>query len=97
MPEIAFLDAVTAFLAVPGRLSPAPAPAAIGMAEPRSDDPEPAIVLSLTEVHRLDVGLGGGLSEVSEGALAVTSETDLADPVLPGPDGFPFSAPTARC
>ncbi len=86
MPEVAFLDAVRAYLAGPAGLSPAPG--TVGFATPVQADALPLLALSLGTVSRLDIGLGGGASVISEGSLPVSSTIDLANPLLPGPDGF---------
>ena len=88
MAEVAFLEAVRAYLAGPAGLSPAPG--TVGFATPVAGDALPLISLALASVARLDVGLGGGTTEVSEGALQVTSTIDLASPVLPGPEPLPL-------
>ena len=94
MPEVAFLDAVAAFLAGPAGLSPAPG--TVGFGEPVIGDVLPLLMLSLVTVNRLDIGLGGGLTEVSQGALPVTATIDLAQPVLPGPPPLQLLDPTRR-
>jgi hypothetical protein len=94
MPEVAFLDAVTAFLAGPAGLSPAPG--TVGFGIPVSGATLPLLSLSLATVNRLDIGLGGGLTEVSQGALPVTATIDLAQPVLPGPEPLQLLDPTRR-
>lgn len=94
MPEIAFLDAVRTYLAGPAGLSPAPG--TVGFAIPVQGNALPLIALSLGTVERLDIGLGGGATEISDGALRVNSTIDLANPVLPGPGGFNLLDPTRR-
>lgn len=94
MPEIAFLDAVRAYLAGPAGLSPGPG--TVGFATPVQGSALPLLALSLGTVERLDIGLGGGTTEISEGALRVTSTLDLANPVLPGSDGFILLDATRR-
>lgn len=94
MPEIAFLDAVRTYLAGPAGLSPAPG--TVGFATPVQGNALPLLALSLGTVERLDIGLGGGTTEISAGALEVTSTIDLANPVLPGPDGFDLLDATRR-
>jgi hypothetical protein len=94
MPEIAFLDAVRTYLAGPAGLSPAPG--TVGFATPVQGNTLPLLALSLGTVERLDIGLGGGTTEISEGALMVTSTIDLANPVLPEPDRFDLLDATRR-
>lgn len=84
MAEFAFLDALVGYFNGPAGL--APPPASVGIIDPADADPMPAIVLSLADLHRLDIGLAGGLTEIATGALEVTATIDLADPVLSGPD-----------
>lgn len=95
MPEIAFLDAVQGFLAGPAGLVPAPGRVGFGVPEP--GDAFPVLALALGRVGRVDLGLGGGAGggsgSIMRGALPVTATIDLADPVLPGPGGFPLLVP----
>lgn len=86
MAEIDFLAAIEDFLTGDG--APTPAFSSVGYAIPAPGDSFPMAVLSLAEVTRVDVGMGGGVTEISEGALAIEATIDLADPVLPGPGGF---------
>lgn len=86
MAEIAFLDAVRTYLAGPAGISPAFAVS--GFAQPVAGDILPLLALSLSEVARVDIGLGGGTTEVTDGALQIISTIDLANPVLAGAQGF---------
>ncbi|SDD81753.1 hypothetical protein [Rhodospira trueperi] len=80
MAETAMLTALSAFLAGPAGLSPAPAMA--GVIDPVNDAQDlPALVLDLPSVTRLELGLGGGVETV-EGALAVESTVSLTNPTL---------------
>ena len=94
MPEIAFLGAVRDYLAGPAGLSPAAG--TVGFGTPVQDNALPLLALSLGAVQRVDIGLGGGMTVIDQGALPVTSTIDLANPVLPGSDGFPLLDPTRR-
>lgn len=86
MAEVAFLTAMRDHLAGPAGITPAFATA--GFANAGRGDAFPLLSLSLSAVERVDVGLGGGATEVSDGALRVVSTIDLANPVLEGADGF---------
>lgn len=86
MAEIAFLNALSAYLAGPAGVTPALV--ATGYAVPGPGDTFPSAALSLAKVERVDIGLGGGATEVSDGALQVISTIDLANPVLAGTEGF---------
>ena len=85
MPEFAFIQALSAFLAGPAGLTPAPVQ--VGGALPSEADQAPAVVLALQSVRRLRGGLGEG-AETVEGILAWTSRIDLASPFLPGEPDF---------
>lgn len=80
MAELAFLDAVTTYLAATP-LTPAVAAARIGVTEPFAAGDLPSVVLSLDASERRRVGLGDR-GELMNGALAVSSSIDLANPVL---------------
>lgn len=86
MAEVAFLTAIRDHLAGPAGISPAFATA--GFASADRGESYPMLSLSLSAVERVDIGLGGGATEVSDGALQVVSEIDLANPVLAGAEGF---------
>jgi hypothetical protein len=94
MPEVAFLDAVRFYLAGPAGLSPAPG--TVGFGVPVQGNTLPLIALSLSQVGRLSIGLGGGLTEVAQGSLPVTATIDLANPVLPGADPLVLLDPSRR-
>jgi len=64
-----------------------PVPKGIGVAEPTKNTELPAVVLSLDNLTIPSKGLGGH-SEAVVGALRVSSEIDLADPLLPGDPEF---------
>lgn len=81
MAELAFLDAVAAYLGSQG-LTPPVGAGRLGVAEPFLAAELPALVLSLEECTRLRIGLGER-SDVMTGALPVRSTVDLADPRLP--------------
>lgn len=83
--ETALISALAAYFARPGLLTPVPASA--GAAEPVAVADLPAIVVSLPEVRRLGAGLGERASAMT-GALPVSVEIDLANPVLPAEPGF---------
>ena len=93
MPEFAFIQALSAFLAGPAGLTPAPVQ--VGGALPSASDQAPAVVLALQSVRRLRGGLGEG-AETVEGILAWTSRIDLASPFLPGEPGFSLISPDRR-
>ena len=80
MAELAFLDAVTTYLAATP-LTPAVAAARIGVTEPFAAGDLPSVVLSLDASERRRVGLGDR-GELMHGALAVSSSIDHANPVL---------------
>lgn len=80
MAELAFLDAVTTYLAAQP-LAPAVAPARIGAGAPFAAGDLPSVVLSLESNERRSVGLGDR-GEVMHGALPVNVSIDLANPVL---------------
>lgn len=84
MAGFAFLDALSTYLSGPAGLIPAPV--SVGILEPGNSDPMPVIALSLSDLTKLDIGLAGGMTEISTGALEVTATIDLADPTLAGPD-----------
>lgn len=86
MAEVAFLSAMRDYLAGPAGITPAFATA--GFANAGRNASFPLLSLSLSAVERVDIGLGGGAAEVSDGALPVVSTIDLANPVLEGADGF---------
>ena len=62
MPEFAFIQALSAFLAGPAGLTPAPVQ--VGGALPSEADQAPAVVLALQSVRRLRGGLGEGAETV---------------------------------
>lgn len=82
MAELAFLDAVAAYLASQV-LTPVVDPGRLGVTEPFVAADLPGIVLSLDESTRLRIGLGER-ADVMTGALPVRSTIDLADPRLAG-------------
>ncbi|MEM8592284.1 MAG: hypothetical protein AAGF13_07130 [Pseudomonadota bacterium] len=86
MAEIGFLTSIANFLASSG--APTPAFADVGFGVPVAGDTFPIATLSLPQVERVDIGMGGGVTEVSEGSIEVVSTIDLADPILPGSGGF---------
>lgn len=94
MAELAFLDAVTAYLAAQP-LTPAVAPARIGASAPFAAGDLPCVVLSLESTERRSVGLGDR-GEVMHGALPVSASIDLANPVLPGDPSFTLLDVTRR-
>lgn len=94
MAELAFLDAVTTYLASQP-LTPAVAAARIGAGEPFAAGDLPSVVLSLESSERRSVGLGDR-GEVMRGALPVSVTIDLANPVLPGEPSFTLLDPTRR-
>ena len=94
MPEVGFLAAVAAYLSGPAGL--VPPPGTVGFGVPVNGNVLPLLSLSLAMVNRLDIGLGGGLTEVSQGALPVTATIDLAQPVLPGPEPLQLLDATRR-
>lgn len=83
--ETALISALAAYFARPGLLAPVPASA--GAAEPIAVAELPSIVVSLPEVRRLGAGLGERASAMT-GALPVSVEIALANPVLPSEPGF---------
>ena len=91
MAEVAFLTAVRDFLASTPAITPAAA--LVGFAQPEQGDGFPVMTLSLATVERVDIGMSGGLTEVSDGALHVVSTIDLANPVLEGTEGFSLLDP----
>ena len=93
MPEFAFIDALSAYLAGPAGLTPAPVQ--VGGALPSQSDQAPAVVLALQSVRRLRGGLGEG-AEHAEGILSWTSRIDLAAPFLPGEPGFSLLSANRR-
>jgi hypothetical protein len=92
--ELAFLDAVTAYLAAQP-LAPAVAAARIGASAPFAAGDLPSVVLSLASSERRSVGLGDR-GEVMHGALPVSVSIDLATPVLPADPSFTLLDPTRR-
>lgn len=94
MAELAFLDAVTAYLAAQP-LAPAVAASRIGASAPFAAGDLPSVVLSLEAAERKSVGLGDR-GEVMHGALPVTVSIDLANPVLAGDPSFTLLDPTRR-
>lgn len=94
MAELAFLDAVTAYLAAQP-LAPAVAASRIGASAPFAAGDLPSVVLSLEATERKSVGLGDR-GEVMHGALPVSVSIDLANPVLPGDPSFTLLDPTRR-
>ena len=86
MAEVAFLTAMRDYLAGSAGITPAFATA--GFANAGRNASFPLLSLSLSAVERVHIGLGGGATEVSDGALQVISTIDLANPVLDGADGF---------
>lgn len=86
MAEIAFLTALRDHLSGPAGIAPPFGTA--GFANPGAGASFPVLSLSLGTVERVDIGLGGGTTEVSDGALQVVTTIDLENPVLEGADGF---------
>jgi len=82
--ETAFIDALAAHL----QAQPALAGAQVGAADPAAAADLPAVVLSLTAVHRLGAGLGERAALVTDGALPVSPRIDPANPVLPDEPTF---------
>ncbi|MCC6928105.1 MAG: hypothetical protein IT359_03840 [Gemmatimonadaceae bacterium] len=80
MAELAFLDAVTTYLAATP-LSPVVAASRIGVTDPFAAGDLPSVVLSLDATERRRVGLGDR-GELMHGALPVATSIDLANPVL---------------
>ncbi|MFN8668420.1 MAG: hypothetical protein U0164_14680 [Gemmatimonadaceae bacterium] len=80
MAELAFLDAVTSYLAATP-LTPVVAAARIGVTEPFVGGDLPSVVLSLDATERRRVGLGDR-GELMRGALPVATSVDLANPRL---------------
>jgi hypothetical protein len=91
MAEVAFIDALSSFVAaVPGLTPP---PALIGPVAPITPGIHlPAIVFALTEVTRPGTGMGGGMEPLA-GALPWQATIDLADPTLPDIPDFSLISP----
>ena len=94
MAELAFLDAVAAFLAAEP-LTPAVPAGRIGAVEPFVAADLPAVVLSLVSTGRRRIGLGDR-GDLMTGALSVSAAIDLASPFLPGEPGFRLVDATNR-
>ncbi|MBK6489432.1 MAG: hypothetical protein IPF98_21835 [Gemmatimonadetes bacterium] len=88
MAELAFLDAVSAYLGSQ-LLTPAVSSGRLGVVEPFVAADLPGVVLSLDESTRLRIGLGER-ADLMTGALPVRRTIDLAEPRLPEDPSFPL-------
>ena len=87
------LSVFNSFVTLPEHLTLAPAPTLLGPVEPLAAGDLPALVVSLQPAGRLGNGLGERASLVTDGALPIHTEIDLAHPFLPDDPLFPLVTP----